>query len=463
MRAGAHPGAALPDTPAYLRATEAFNLAAVPRPAAAVTVGSPGEVRAALRTAASSGWAVRMHTTGHGAATAAPMDEALLIRTRMRGPVSIDPDRRTARIPAGATWGEVARAAAPHALFAPHGSSPLVGAVGYLLRGGLSVYGRVTGVAANSVRAVELVTADGTSVRADAETDPDLLWALRGGGGGFGVVTAVEIGLFTAGITLSGAAYWPARHAEALLNTWLTWQKDAPRQATTSFRMMRLPPQPELPEPLRGAEVVCVDGTVLAPPGAPGRTPEIMRDLLEPLRAVAPPLVDGWGAEGTLAALHAHLDPPAPLPVLGDHMLVHAVGAPALAAAAGPDSGCALTNVELRQLGGALAERDRSGGVVDHFPAGLAYQGSGVPFGTAGPEQITHDLAAVRTALAPWDCGRTVPSLVERPETRRDFDAGLLPAVTAVRDRIDPDGVFRGDVVAPSPAPRTEGRQEAGS
>ena len=118
----------------------------------------------------------------------------LLKTSRMRS-VEIDAENQRARVEAGVLWLEVVEAAAEHGLAALAGSSPDVGVVGYTLGGGLSWLARKCGIAANSVTAVELVTADGRLVRADAENEAELFWALRGGGGSFGVVTALEFRL----------------------------------------------------------------------------------------------------------------------------------------------------------------------------------------------------------------------------------------------------------------------------
>ncbi|NNJ08473.1 FAD-dependent oxidoreductase, partial [Streptomyces sp. PKU-MA01144] len=152
---------AAPGTPEYDEAAGVFNLAAPARPGAAVTVRTVDEVRAAVREAGARDLPVRVHTTGHASGARHAVDGGLLVRTRLAGGVVVDARRRIARIPAGTTWGEVVAAAAPFGLTAPHGSAAGVGVVGYLLGGGVSFYGRRTGLAANSVRAVELVTADG--------------------------------------------------------------------------------------------------------------------------------------------------------------------------------------------------------------------------------------------------------------------------------------------------------------
>ena len=249
---------AFPGDPAFEEATRVFNLIAPARPLAAVTARTVDGVRAAIGHATRRGLPIRIHTTGHSAGSAAGMAGALLIRTELGGDVEIDTAARVARIPAGTPWGTVVVAAARHGLAAPHGSSPTVGAVGYLLRGGVSLYRRQTGVAANHVRAIELVTADGELRRTSAREDPDLFDALRGGGGGFGVVTHVTVDLFPTSRLVAGAAFWSADRAAELLRTWLDWAQDAPTQVSTSLRVMNLPDLPEIPPPLKAGPVICV-------------------------------------------------------------------------------------------------------------------------------------------------------------------------------------------------------------
>ncbi|MFC7615248.1 hypothetical protein ACFQV2_18785 [Actinokineospora soli] len=133
-------------------------------------------------------------------------------------------------MPAGAVWREVVTKAARHGLAAVHPIAPGLGVVGYLTRGGLGLHGRARGLASNGVRAFDLVTADGKNRRVDVERDPDLFDALRGGGGGYGVVTAVELALFPLGSTVTGAAFWALEHADRLVTLWRDWAVDAPRR-----------------------------------------------------------------------------------------------------------------------------------------------------------------------------------------------------------------------------------------
>lgn len=439
-----------PGEAAYDAATQVFNLSAPARPAAAVTARSIVDIQAALGFAVDNRLPVRVHTTGHAAAGTRPEDGALLIRTDLAGEVEVDATRRVARIPAGARWGAVVEATAPHGLTAPHGSSPNVGAVGYLLRGGMSFYGREVGLAVNSVRAVELVTADGEHRRVDAANDPELFWALRGGGGGLGVVTAIEVDLFPVAKVITGGAYWPAEHAERLLNLWLKWTDDAPRAATTSVRVINMPPVDGVPPVLAGRTMLSVDGAVLSTTEDVTEARRIADDLLAPLRAVAEPVMDTWALTEPPSVLHAHMDPSDPVPFVGDHMLLGALGedgAEEFLRVLGPGSGSPLVVAGLRQLGGAFAEQDPDGGVLSHLAARYSYAGSGVPFDPITPDALHAHCTTVRAALSTWDTGRTVPGFVEdvsRPQ--RHLDADAVAAVDAVRVRVDPDGLFRGDI-----------------
>ncbi|MER7012740.1 FAD-binding protein [Saccharopolyspora sp. NPDC000359] len=446
--AGSAPAVAAPGEPGYAEATRVFNSAAVPEPVAATTVRTLDQVRTAIGWAEEHGWAVRVHSTGHGAGAARPVREAVLIRTEMDGAVIVDPRSRIARVPAGTRWEAVVQAAEPHGLTAAHGSSGGVGVVGYALGGGLSPYGRMVGLAANSVRAVELVTADGRFRRVDAESDPELLWALRGGGGGFGVVTCLEIDLFPVSAVITGAAFWPGALADRLLSAWLSWAADAPAIATTSVRVMNFPDVTDVPVELAGRSTFAVDGVVHADDPVAAR--RCADELLRPLRTIGAPLLDTWQEAEPSAVLRAHMDPTGPIPIVGDHMLLgdlDSAGAARLLDVIGEGSGSPLVGAGLRQLGGAYATPPAPGGVLDRLDASYSYAGSGLAADPEAAAALRAHCAEVRRALAPWNTGRVVPSFVEdfaRPQ--RHLSPAQAAEVARVRSRVDPDGLFRDDV-----------------
>jgi FAD/FMN-containing dehydrogenase len=373
---------------------------------------------------------------------AGPMSGALLVRTVPSGPVEVDPQARRARIPAGTRWGAVAAAAAPYGLAALHGSSPDVGAVGYLLKGGLSFYGRRFGLAANSLRAVELVAADGQLHRVDAVHDQSLFWAIRSGGGGFGVVTAVEIELFPAAGVWTGAGCWAVSDAGPLLEAWTAWTRTAPREVTTSFRILRLPPIEDVPEPLRGRDVVAIDGAVLADDAAAA-------ELLAPLRALRPEL-DTFTRMAAVDLCRLHGDPEQPTPVMSDSAIVDVLApedidgfAEAFVGAAGADAGSSLMIAELRQLGGAVGRPAPNGGAVAMMPGSFVLFGAGIPMAPGHAELIAADAARLVEACRPWSTGRRYLNFAERAgASNAGYDPSAWQRLTAARAKYDPDRVF---------------------
>src|SRR5580704_10894569 len=444
----------LTGTPGYREATAVYNTFAPVQPDEAVIADSVSAVAAAITRARSRGLDVEVISTGHASSLADQMSGALLVRTVSSGPVEVDPQTRRARIPAGTRWGAVAEAAAQYGLGAVHASSPDVGAVGYLLKGGLSFYGRRFGLAANWLRAVELVGADEQLHRVDADHEPSLFWAIRGGGGGFGVVTAVEIELFDAAAVWTGADWWAVSDAGPLLDAWTGWTKTAPREVTTSFRILRLPPLPGVPEPLTHGPVVCLDGAALATASA--EVPDVsvkVDELLRRMRAVAKPLLATWRAATTLDVPQTHMDPPDPLPAVGDHMVLGDLdedGQQAFLSTADAASQSPLIFSELRQLSGALADAVADGGAVNHLKGAYCYYALAVPADEGQAAAMRRYLAQARAALAPWDTGSVVPNFVEdRGNPGRFMSEERAAFVDLVRRDIDPGGLFRRGVWPP--------------
>ncbi|GAA3551731.1 FAD-binding oxidoreductase [Microlunatus spumicola] len=441
---------ARPGDPRYDEAVATYNLASPLHPSAALTARSTDDVVAAVRAARRAGLAVRSQSTGHGAGSQASLDGTVLVRTALDVPVRVDPDARTAHVPAGATWADVVTAAEPYGLAALHGSSPTVGVVGNVLGGGISFYGRGHGVAANHVRSITLVLADGRPVVADADHEPELFWALRGGGGGFGVVTEIEVELIEMTAVVTGGTFWDASDAAVVATLWEAWTAAAPTAATTSLRLMNLPPLPGVPPMITGRQVLVLDGAVQVPRAADlDLAHRVVADLLEPLRAAATPVLDTWHVASPSRLTLTHLDPPDPIPYRGEHALLHPLGAAGVARfveAAGPGSGTTIVSAELRQLGGAFAAPERPGGAFDCTDAAFAYVGLGLAT-PDGAGATADDLARIAVATGPWRTGFTAPTFVEgRTQPQRTFDDATVARVDAVRRTVDPDGVFAGGV-----------------
>jgi FAD/FMN-containing dehydrogenase len=430
----------LPSDPDFDAVRTPWNVAVVQHPAAVALPTSADDVVRVVRAARRHGLRVLAQGSGHGAAALTGHDLArtVLVRTTCMREVSVDPVARTARVGAGAIWDDVVPVAAEHGLAALHGSSPDVGVAGFTLGGGIGWYSRAHGLAARHVRSLDVVTADGELVRADAENHADLFWALRGGGGSFGVVTALEIELLPIADAYAGMLLWDGSRAEDVVRAWARWTADLPEDTTTSCRILRLPPLPELPPFLSGRTVVVVDGAVLAD-DATGA------DRLAALRALEPEM-DTFARTPAAALSRLHMDPEGPTPAVGGSLALAGLGedtVEAFLAAAGPDVRTALLACELRHLGGALARRDPAAGALDHLPFGyLAFLVAVAP----SPEVAAMgeaDVERVRAALAPWDSGSHLLNFAEGPvETSSAFDAPTWQRLRDVRRSVDPEGLF---------------------
>ena len=211
-----------PGDAGYAQSRLAWNRAVDQLPAAVAHPRSAHDVSRLVRLATEQGLRVAPQTTGHNAGPLAArgLDDVVLARMSGLAQVTVDPARQTVRVGGGTLWDPCVTAAAEHGLAALHGSSPDVGIAGYSLGGGLSWYGRSHGLAANHVTAAEVVIGDGTIVRTDAAHDPELLWALRGGGGSFGVVTALEFSLFDIASAYAGMMIFDVSRSSAVARWW---------------------------------------------------------------------------------------------------------------------------------------------------------------------------------------------------------------------------------------------------
>lgn len=432
----------LPGDPGYDAARTPWNLAAQQRPAAVAVPRSVPEVQAVVTAAAAAGLRVAPQSTGHGAAALAEtsLGDTVVLRLSELTGVVVDPATRTARIVGGTLWQDVAVAAAEHGLAALHGSAPDVAVAGYALGGGLSFYGRQHGLAASSITAVEVVTADGSLLRASAEEHAELFWAVRGAGGNLGVVVAIELSLLELTDVYAGMLLWDRERAPEVVRAWAAWTRTVPESVTTSLRVMSFPPLPELPPFLSGRDLVVVDGAVL-------EDDERAAELLAPLQALAPEM-DTFGRIPAPALLSVHMDPPGPSPAVSDHAVLDALPEAAveeLLRVVGPGTRTGLTFAELRHLGGALSRPAPGGGVLASLPGAYALFCVAIAPTPALAEASSAAAASVVAALAPWSSDRCVLNFADRrvADASAAFEPGVRERVCGIRASVDPAGVFR--------------------
>ncbi len=419
--------------------TATFNLAVVHSPAVVVGAACAEDVAAAVTWAAERGLPVAVQATGHGAV--APADGAVLITTHRMRAVSIDPARRTARAEAGARWRDVIDAAAIHGLAPLSGSSSQVGVVGYTLGGGIGLLSREYGFAADLVRSLNLVGADGQPRVVDPTSDPELFWAVRGGKGNFGIVTEIEFDLIPITEIYAGSVFFDGGSAAEVLRRYQAWAPTLPDQTTTSIAIVRLPPADTLPLPLRGRTVVhlrCSHN---------GSAPE-GEQLLAPMLTSGMILAQVTGPLPFTMSDAVHQDPTEPTPVhertaqlreLSDEVLARVV------AAASPQAESALVMIEVRQLGGALARPP----AVPNAVAGREGAYAVVALGLLAPGQEDAARAAVDgliDGVQSWTTGTALLNFLgaATPDrVRRAWTPEMYARLLRVKHRVDPGNMFR--------------------
>ena len=417
-----------------------WNLAVTHTPAIAVGATCAADVATAVSFATAHGLKVAVQATGHGPVRNAA--GSLMISTRRMQGVTIDRMRGTARVEAGVKWIKVLEAAAPFGLTGLCGSSSDVGVVGYTLGGGLGSLARKYGFSADSVLSVELVTADGVLRTVCAEEQPELFWAVRGGKGNFGIVTALEIELVPLTTLYAGGIFFAGDDAAAVLHAYRAWAPTLPEDVTTSVAVLRMPPMEELPPPLRGQTVVHLRFAYS------GLDEAEAESLIAPMKGAGTILLGFVGPMRTDEMDAIHMDPVDPLPAWEKGMLLGDLAAETvdvLLAAAGPQVDVPLVMVELRQLGGALARQPEAPNAV----AGRGAPWMVVVLGPGIPE-LAHVVPAVGRgvlrALEPWaapGCLLNHLGDVSGPEeVAAAYPPATLERLRAVKRAVDPAGIF---------------------
>lgn len=449
----------VPGDDGYDTERSGFQRAYRHRPAMIVGAECAGDVVAAVRFARAQGLPVAVQATGHGLSAAT--DGGLLISTRRMAGVRVDAAAGTARVEAGAVWGQVVEAAALYGLAPLNGSSPGVGVVSYTLGGGVGVLARTYGFAADHVRSVDLVTADARLRHVTADSDPGLFRALLGGGHGLGVVTAMGFGLVPVARLYGGQLVFGGEQIDAALSAYLDWTATVPDELTSSLALIAYPDLPQLPAPLRGRYLAHVRIAYT------GSAAEGER-LVAPLRAVGPRVSDDL-REMPYAESHTiHRDPSDPHAYDGDNALLSGLDAAALlrvAALTGP-AAPVMCVVQLNHLGGAMAT-GASAGSVGHREARYALRLlSGLPVaagdgpgsdgaGSGGPNAALATVRALHAealaVVAPWRLGRSVNFLFGGHGERQDaeevarsvHDADEHRRLAGIKTGHDPENVFR--------------------
>jgi hypothetical protein len=421
-----------PEDPGWDEARMAWNLAVDQHPAAVARPESADDVAAVVEVAGKQGLRVAPQGTGHGAAPRASLEQSVLVDMSRMNAVDVDPERRRVRLQAGAQWQHVTGPAAEHGLAGLSGSAPDVCVTGYALGGGAGWMARRYGLAASSIGAAEVVTADHGQVRTDAHSEPDLLWALRGGGGSFGVVTSLELELFPVSELYAGVLFWPQERAAEVLHAWREWTANLPDEMTSLGRLLNFPPFEEVPQPLRGRSFVVVEAAWLGDEAGGS-------EQLAPLRELRPEM-DTFATITPPGLAGLHMDPPEPVPGGGDGMLLGdlpAVAIDALVSTAGPGTDSPLASIEIRHLGGAVGRPGADHGALGAIDAPYLLFAVGPAMTPEMMAAVVERVEAVQTALSQWDGGR-FPTFTDRSgDPGRMYADGAYRRLREIKTRYD--------------------------
>ncbi|MEU5217423.1 FAD-binding oxidoreductase [Streptomyces sp. NPDC020807] len=410
------------------------------QPAVLVGAASAADVQAAVEFADAQGLPVAVQGTGHALAAVAA-EGGVLVNTSRMTEVRIDAQARTAWAAAGVSWNQVIQEAAEVGLAPLAGSAPGVGVISYTLGGGLGVLSRRYGYAADHVRSIEVVTADGQLRQVTQESDPDLFWALRGGRDNFGVVTGIEIDLMPVPTLYGGGLFFDFASAPEVLQAYIDWTAGVPEEMTSSLAIIFFPDAPVLPPPLRGRHVVHVRIAYSADDLGPGK------DLIAPLRALGP--FNDTVRELPYAEIGTiHNDPPVPGAAESVTTMLRELDADAVTSLlqlVGPHAPVPHV-VELRHLGGALSRPAAVPNAVGNRDAAyLLNVVSRLERAELVDIQPAHD--RLLEALEPWSTGgRALTFLNGRRDTehvRSAYESDDYRRLTELKAVYDPRNTFR--------------------
>lgn len=425
-----------------------FNTLDDQRPALIVLPETVDDVIAVVEFAREHRLRIVPQRTGHNASPLGDIAGTLLLRTDAMRAVQIDAGRRIARVESGARWADVVPRASELGLAALHGSTPDVSIAGYASGGGLGWYGRKYGLAANSVTAIELVTADGRLRRVDHEHSPELFWALRGGGGGnFGVITAVEFRLYPVDQLYAGVLFFGWERSAEVLHAWHEWTATLGEETTSVGRILQFPDVPDVPEPLRGRPFVVVEAFHLGDESEGAR-------ILEPLRRLGPEL-DTFAMIPPVGLAEIHMDPTEALPYRTDHLVLADLTPAAiddLVTAVGPGSGSELISVEIRHLGGALGRAEPGNGALARMPGEYLVFGVGATPDEPAERAVRSQLDAMVAAMRPLASGAYLNFTEHAVTPDHIFDDHTLRDLQRVRATYDPHALFRANHPIPAAA-----------
>jgi len=277
-----------PQDPDYDDARTVYNAMIDRRPALIAQCADAQDVARTIGFARAHELPLAVRGGGHNGAGLGMCDDGVVADLSLLQAIEVNPDTRTVRVGGGCTWGQVDQATHAHGLATPSGFISTTGVGGLTLGGGIGYLTRRYGLTIDNLLEADLVLADGTQARASAEENPDLFWAIRGGGGNFGVATSFQFALHPVSTVLAGPTFWPLEQAGQVMRAYREFLPGAPRELNGFLALLTVPPAPPFPEELHFRKVCGIVWCYI------GET-EKKLDVLAPMLEVAEPLMHAVG------------------------------------------------------------------------------------------------------------------------------------------------------------------------
>lgn len=426
-----------PDDPEYDKARAVFYGGIDKRPSAIVRVSSVDDVSRVIATARNEGLELAVRSGGHSIAGHSTTDGGLVVDVRNMAKIDVDPVGRTAWIGTGATAFQVTEALSKHGLVIGFGDAGSVGVGGITLGGGIGFLVRKFGMTIDSVLAAEVVTADGRDLRVDAEHEPDLFWAIRGGGGNFGVVTRLQFRLnplphFTGGILILPAT-------PETIAGFAAASMAAPEELSTIGNVMPAPPMPFLPAEVHGRLVILAFIAFAGDDDAAVRA-------IAPFRSLATPLAD-MVKPGPYLAMYPPEDPNYRPTAVARTMFVNGIDLRAAKTIHEylSNSDATMRVAQLRVLGGAMARVPADATAFAHRSKAMLVNVAAFYQGDAERETRRAWVSKFANALQPRDDGAYVGFLTDDgpARIRSAYPGATWDRLARIKATYDPANLFR--------------------
>lgn len=429
-----------PDDMDYQKTAQGHNLSIQHNPALILIPSNAQDVIAGMRFAHSEGLTVGVQTTGHGIYF--PIEGGMLILSSEMHKVTANIEAQTVQVEAGAIWQHVLDMVTPHSLAPLLGSLPHVGVVGYTLGGGIGYLGRKYGFAADSVRWIDLVTYEGELIRASATEHSDLFWGLRGGGGNFGVITAMEFSVYPVATLYGGNMQYPGDVAAEAMRFYRDWIKTLPDEMTTSFAILKFPVVDLLPPFMRGTTQVLVRAAYV---GSSQKGEALIKPWLDWRKPVTNTMREMPFSE--VATITN--DPTAPTATYGTNMHFDELSDAAIDIIVrwATDPKTVIIANELRHVGGAITRIPAESNAIANRDTQIFF-GIGTPvLDLKTLPQIQAHMRQTRAELQPYLHQGAYFNLMAGPEAAEQSKNGYgdvhFERLVALKEKYDPENVFR--------------------